>query len=38
VTSVRALNELRPVRRAAEKINAEEFCARFDAVQRSLTT
>ena len=38
VTSVRALNELYPVRQAAAKINAEEFCARFDAVQRALTT
>ncbi len=37
VTSVRALNELRPVRHAAEKIKAEEFCARFDTAQRALT-
>jgi hypothetical protein len=38
VTSVRALNELRPVRHAAEKAKAEEFSARFDTVQQALTT
>ncbi|SRR6266566_1855467 len=37
VTSGRALNYLRPVRRAAEKIKADEFCARFDAMERTLT-
>jgi hypothetical protein len=38
VTSIRTLDELRPVRHAAGKIKAEEFCARFDAVQRALRT
>ena len=37
VTSIRALNELRPVRLAAERIKAEEFCTRFDAVEQTLT-
>ncbi len=37
VTSMRALNELRPVRIAAEQTEAEEFCVRFDAVERTLT-
>lgn len=36
VTSVRALNELRPVRDSAEKAREEEFCVRFDAVERAL--
>jgi transcriptional regulator with XRE-family HTH domain len=36
VASVRALNELRPARQAAEKIKAEEFCTRFDMIQRTL--
>jgi hypothetical protein len=34
---MRALNELRPVRLAAERIKAEEFCTRFDAVEQTLT-
>jgi hypothetical protein len=38
VTSVRVLNELRPVRQAAEQINAEEFCERFDIALQALTT
>jgi hypothetical protein len=32
VTSVRTLNHLRPVRTAADRSSAEEFCARFDMV------
>jgi transcriptional regulator with XRE-family HTH domain len=36
VTSIRTLNYLRPVRGAAEKSAAEEFCARFDAVAQQL--
>lgn len=36
VTSVRTLNELRPVRLAARRADGEEFCTRFDAVERSL--
>jgi hypothetical protein len=36
VASIRTLNELRPVRAAAGEIAAEEFCARFDAVERTL--
>ena len=36
VTSMRCLNRLRLVRQAAAGIpGAEEFCARFDAVERS---
>ncbi len=38
VTSIRTLNYLRPVRIAAEKAAAEEFCARFDAAERTLTS
>ncbi len=37
VASIRTLNELRPVRDAADRAKAEEFCARFDAVDRALT-
>jgi len=37
LASIRTLNELRPVRVAAERTKAEEFCARFDAVERALT-
>jgi transcriptional regulator with XRE-family HTH domain len=37
VTSPRTLNELRPVRAAAAKSGDEEFCARFDAAEQSLT-
>jgi transcriptional regulator with XRE-family HTH domain len=37
VTSIRTLNYLRPVRIAAEKSAAEEFCLRFDAVERQLS-
>ncbi len=36
VASVRTLNELRPVRLAAERATAAEFCARFDAAERAL--
>ncbi len=36
VTSIRTLNYLRPVRTAAEKSAAKEFCMRFDAVARQL--
>jgi hypothetical protein len=37
VTSARCLNRLRIVRQAAAGIpGAEEFCARFDAVERAL--
>jgi hypothetical protein len=35
--STRTLNRLRPVRAAAEKAAAEEFCVRFDAAARALT-
>ncbi|HEV2373598.1 MAG TPA: hypothetical protein VGS19_15670, partial [Streptosporangiaceae bacterium] len=37
VTCIRALNELRPVRDAVGKGSAEEFCVRYDALQRVLT-
>jgi hypothetical protein len=37
VTSGRSLSQLRPVRVAAVQTKAEEFCARFDAAERSLT-
>jgi transcriptional regulator with XRE-family HTH domain len=40
LTSVKRLAELRPVRVAAgasEKSGAEQFCARFDAIERDLT-
>jgi hypothetical protein len=36
IVSTRVLNELRPVRAAAEKAAAEEFCARFDAAAKAL--
>ena len=37
VTSMRCLNRLRLVRQAAGNVaGAEEFCARFDAVERTL--
>jgi transcriptional regulator with XRE-family HTH domain len=36
VVSLRALRELRPVRSAAERAGAEEFCTRFDAAARTL--
>jgi transcriptional regulator with XRE-family HTH domain len=36
VTSIRTLNYLQPVRAAAGKSAAEEFCVRFDAVARQL--
>jgi len=35
VKSGRSLNQLRQVRQAAES-NSEEFCARFDAAERTL--
>jgi hypothetical protein len=37
VTSIRALNELRPVHTLAKRSTSEEFCVRFDAVERVLT-
>jgi hypothetical protein len=37
MASIRTLNELRPVRMAAEGTGAEEFCTRFDAVERKLS-
>jgi helix-turn-helix protein len=38
LTSIRTLNDLRPVRPLAGKASAgEEFCARFDAAERSLS-
>ena len=37
VTSIRTLNYLRPVRIAAGKSAAEEFCVRFDAIERQLS-
>jgi len=37
VTSGLALRKLRPVRVAARRADNEEFCARYDAVERSLT-
>jgi transcriptional regulator with XRE-family HTH domain len=37
LTSTRTLNELRPVREAAERVAAEEFIARFDQAARSLS-
>ena len=37
VTSIRTLNHLRPVRIAAEKSAAEEFCVRFDAIEQQLS-
>jgi transcriptional regulator with XRE-family HTH domain len=36
LTSLRVLRELRPVRVAARRADAEEFCARYDAVDRAL--
>jgi hypothetical protein len=36
VTSGRALIELRPLRAAAEKAAAEEFCLRYDAAAQAL--
>lgn len=36
LTSVRALNELRSVRTAAKRADDDEFCARFDTVERTL--
>jgi transcriptional regulator with XRE-family HTH domain len=38
VASLRTLNELRPVRAAAHSIGAEDFCTRFDAVEKGLNT
>src|SRR5216683_186503 len=38
VTSGMALNKLRPVRVAARRADDEEFCARFDALERTLIT
>jgi transcriptional regulator with XRE-family HTH domain len=37
VTSVRTLNYLRPIRAAADRSAAEEFCARFDMVAQQFT-
>jgi hypothetical protein len=37
VTSGLALAKLRPVRFAARRVDHQEFCAQFDAVERSLT-
>jgi len=37
VTSGHALSILRPVRVAARKADDEEFCARYDSIERSLT-
>jgi transcriptional regulator with XRE-family HTH domain len=37
VISARSLRELRPLRAAAERISAEEFCVRYDAAMRSLS-
>ena len=37
VTSIRCLNRLRPVRQAAANTpGAEEFCARFGTIERTL--
>lgn len=36
MTSARSLAELRPLRAAAERATAEEFCVRFDAAMRAL--
>jgi transcriptional regulator with XRE-family HTH domain len=36
VASIRTIRELRPIRAAARKVNAEEFCERFDAAEREL--
>jgi hypothetical protein len=36
VTSIRTLKALRPIRTGAGQIGNEEFCARFDAVERTL--
>jgi hypothetical protein len=36
LTSIRTLKALHPIRVAAEKVNNEEFCARFDAAERAL--
>jgi hypothetical protein len=38
VTSIRTVGELRPIRAAARGSDAEEFCERFDSVERELTT
>jgi len=38
VTSIRTLNYLRRVRTVAERSGAEEFCTRFDAIARQLST
>lgn len=38
VRSIRTLNYLRPVRAVADKTKAEEFCARFDAVEQAVAT
>jgi hypothetical protein len=36
LTSIRTLKDLRPVRVEAGEMGAEEFCARFDAVEQTL--
>jgi hypothetical protein len=36
VTSIRTLKALRPIRIEAQQIGNEEFCTRFDAVERTL--
>jgi hypothetical protein len=36
MTSARSLAELQPLRTAAGRTSAEEFCARFDAAVRTL--
>jgi hypothetical protein len=36
VASVRTIRELRPVRAAARRVDAAEFCERFDAAEREL--
>jgi hypothetical protein len=38
ITSIRTIGELRPLRMAARRTGAEEFCERFDAAERELTT
>ncbi len=37
MTSARPISAMRPVRAAAENAGDEEFCSRFDAVERTLT-
>lgn len=37
VTSIRTLKALHPIRIAAQKVSNEEFCARFDAAELTLS-